>query len=195
LGSIRNCRLGDLRWVRTLCVAACAGPFVAACSPEPEAAEDALLFGAAVEGLSVTEVKELETLFAELFPRSGDGARFEDPNCGDVEPAAELVDLDADGANEVFVQWGNACTSGMTGRSLSLFVKDDAERWRAELGFPAFGYRVLASRSGGYPDLELGGPGFCFEVWTRAAEGYEFKCNLPQEEGGCDGVDNVCPDG
>jgi hypothetical protein len=188
------CRISSTltRAVLGASLAACVLPFMAACRQEPVLAEPQL-FGVATERLSAHDAAGIETLFAQLFPRSGDGATFEDPDCGDVTPTTELADLNGDGAQEVFVQWGNACTSGMTGRSLSLFVKDSAGAWQAELGFPAFGHRALASRNNGFHDLELGGPGFCFEVWTREPEGYEFKCNLPQEEGGCDGVENVCP--
>ena len=50
----------------------------------------------------------------------------DDSSCGELTPEAEVVDLNADGVQEVFVQWGNACTSGLTGRSLSLFIKDSS---------------------------------------------------------------------
>lgn len=174
-------------------LAACVLALAASCADKPTVIAEPRLFGAVAEPLTAQDTAGIEALFAELVPRSADGARFEDPTCGDVEPAAELADLNGDGAPEVFVQWGNACTSGGTGRSLSLFVKNGAGAWQAELGFPAFGHRALASQHNGFRDLELGGPGFCFEVWTREAESYEFSCNLPQEEGGCDGLDNVCP--
>src|SRR5690606_9361210 len=160
MGSTRRLAAAHPRAACRAGLAACVLALVAACA-DKAALSEPQLFGAAAEPLTAQDAARIEALFAELVPRSSDGARFEDPNCGDVEPAAELADLNDDGAPEVFVQWGNACTSGGTGRSLSLFVKDDAGAWHTELGFPAFGQRALESRRNGFRDLELGGPGFC----------------------------------
>ena len=103
-----------------------------------------------------------------------------------------MVDLNADGVQEVFVQWGNACTSGLTGRSLSLFIKDSSGSYQPQFGFPAFGWTRLDSESHGWPDLSFGGPGFCRPRWTWQRDAYEFKCNLPQIDGGCEFQVNVC---
>ena len=55
--------------------------------------------------------------FSQDFTLSADAARLEDPNCGDIMPSSEVVDLNSDGRSEVFVQWGNACTSGAARRA------------------------------------------------------------------------------
>ena len=152
------------------------------------------LFGVEQSGLTPTEVAELERIFSAWFPPGADGLGYLDPNCGDVEPAAEAADLNRDGTSEVFVQWGNACTSGSTGRSLSLFLKDASGAYRDQFGFPALGYRFIEPGSGGYPDVELGGPGFCMPIWGWQGTAYEFKCNQPQAVGGCAFETNVCTD-
>ena len=129
-----------------------------------------------------------------LFPLSSDRTRFEELNCGDVAPAAEVTDLNGDGSPEVFLQWGNACTSGMTGRSLTLLTKDAGGQYRQQFGFPALDWIALETATEDWPDLRFGGPGFCHPVWTWQSGNYMFKCNLPEEPGGCASRDNVCLD-
>ncbi len=132
--------------------------------------------------------------FAENFPLSADGAGFVDPNCGNVDPEATPVDLNGDGVFEVFVQWGNSCTSGAAGRSLNLFVSDASGTYRPQLGFPALGWNVLQTEQREWPDLSFGGPGFCHAVWTWQQDQYAFKCNLPESPGGCTDRGDVCID-
>ena len=76
------------------------------------------------------------------------GTRLVDPYCGDVAPRVEIIDLNVDGVAEVFVHWGNTCTSGTTGSSIVLFVKDGQGRYVSHLGFPAAEYRVHARATG-----------------------------------------------
>jgi hypothetical protein len=151
-----------------------------------------VLFGSENTSLSPEDKTAIFVAFAEVFPLSGDGKQLEDPNCGDIAPTTEIADLNGDGVNEVFVQWGNACTSGMTGRSLSLFAKDGSGDYQQQLGFPALGWTTLDSSEQGWPNLKFGGPGFCHAVWAWTANGYAFKCNLPETSGGCDSRGKVC---
>ena len=150
------------------------------------------LFGNAESELSAAEEAAAFSAFATAFTVSQDGSKLEDPNCGDIAPEAEVVDLNEDGAAEVFVLWGNTCTSGGAGRSLSLLVPDASGAYEFELGFPASGWTALAKGPAGWPDLSIGGPGFCRAVWSRTGTAYEFKCNLPESPGGCDSIGNVC---
>jgi hypothetical protein len=150
-------------------------------------------FSGQVEELTAAEAAALETGFANLFPLSADGLRFEDELCGDVNPEVKPVDLDGDGDQEVFVQWGNGCTSGLAGTSVSLFIMDSDGTYRDQFGFPGMVSRVLDGEPGRYPDIEVGGPGFCFGIWAWDGEAYAFRCNAPQAEGGCEFEGKVCP--
>jgi hypothetical protein len=152
-----------------------------------------ILFGGSRHGLSLADERAAFATFSDGLSVSADGARLEDPYCGDLSPSTDVVDLNADGTPEIFVLWGNACTSGLTGRSLTLLVRDRAGSYRAELGFPATAWKGLPEATNGWPDLEIGGPGFCDAVWTHRGETYEFKCNLPQAADGCADVGSVCP--
>lgn len=156
--------------------------------------EFAALFGDDEIPLSPTDKAAVFAAVESLFPLSGDRMRFEDPNCGDIAPGVEITDLNGDGSAEVFVQWGNACTSGMTGRSLTLLTKDAGGQYQQQFGFPALGWIALETDSQDWPDLRFGGPGFCHPVWTWQSGNYMFKCNLPEEPGGCASRDNTCLD-
>jgi hypothetical protein len=185
-------RLRALRSLRAQFSVATAIAFSACGDNASEAAST--LFGVEQSGLTSTEVAELERIFSEWFPPGADGLGYLAPSCGDVEPTAEVTDLNRDGTSEVFVQWGNACTSGVTGRSLSLFLKDASGAYHDQFGFPALGYRFIEPGSGGYADVVLGGPGFCLPVWAWQGTAYEFKCNQPEVVGGCAFEANVCAD-
>lgn len=44
--------------------------------------------------------------------------------------------------------------------------------------------RVLQTEQQAWPDLSIGGPGFCRPVWSWQQDAYAFKCNLPETDGG-----------
>ena len=88
-------------------------------------------------------------------------------------------DLNGDGRPEAVVTEGGGMCYGMTGQGFWLLTKDPNGTWRvlaSETAVPEF----LATKGvGGYPDILLGGPGFCFPVqrWngrTYALQRYEY---------------------
>ena len=157
------------------------------------AAEDyEMLFKGTTSKLSKQEKQQI---FKTLGFRLSKDAKFiVDDTCGeDVSPSVEVVDLNGDGVDEVFVNWGNTCTSGMAGQSVTLFVKDRKGRFVKNLDFPGT-YEKLSSRSKGFPDLMIGGPGFCHGVWQWTGINYEYKCSREEQPGACarKGVETVC---
>ena len=164
---------------------------VAGCSGDADRPWSAL-FGADENRLSQADQQAVFEQMSTAFPLSDDGTTLVDPNCGDISPMTDVVDLNGDGNHEVFVEFGNACLSGFTGRSISLFIKDGSGKFRYQLGFPAMGYEILEIGVDGYPDLQFGGPGFCFPVWAWDGNNYEYKCSMPQAEGGCEDRENIC---
>ena len=86
--------------------------------------------------------------------------------CGEiVQPELEAVDLNSDGQPEVFITVPGSCQGGAAGAELSLLIKSSKGHWKVNLGFPAGGYKLLTTKNMGFPDIEIGGPGFCFPVW------------------------------
>jgi len=158
-------------------------------APSPAAAT---LFKEDESALSLSKRQRVADAFAALFPLSADGQRFEDANCGDVKPETTPVDLNGDGTFEVFVLWGNTCTSGGAGRSLSLLIRDADGSYRTQLGFPAAGWREIENDEQEWPDLIIDGPGFCHPIWAWREDRYEFRCNVPEGQSGCAAIGNVC---
>lgn len=98
--------------------------------------------------------------------------------------AAE-ADLNGDGVVEVFVLGGNTCTSGMDGSTITLWIKDAAGNYAMNLGFPGGGWTVMETSNMGYPDLAIGGAGFCEAVWRWDGTSYRQHGTRETEPGGC----------
>ncbi|HKY60058.1 MAG TPA: hypothetical protein VJP59_03515 [Gemmatimonadota bacterium] len=122
------------------------------------------------------------------YTLSADGTALEAPDCGTIFSQVEETDLNGDGVSEVFVLAGNTCTSGMAGSSIVLFIKDAEGRYGSHLGFPAGGWTKLETSNAGFPDLAIGGPGFCEAVWRWDGTTYQHDHDRETEPGGCDGV-------
>lgn len=129
-------------------------------------------------------------IFEQLeFSVSADGSALEVVDCGTIYVnEVQDVDLNEDGVVEVFVTAGNSCTSGMAGFTIHLFVKDAEGRYAPHLGFPGMLSRVLEASNLGFPDLAIGGPGFCEAVLRWDGATYRFDHNEATEPGGCDGI-------
>lgn len=89
---------------------------------------------------------------------------------------------------EVFVLGGNTCTSGMDGSTITLWIKDVAGSYVMNLGFPGGGWTVLATSNLGFPDLSVGGAGFCEAVWRWDGTMYQHHGDRETEPGGCDAI-------
>ena len=48
---------------------------------------------------------------------------------------------------------------------MNLYIKNTHGQWKPQFGFPGI-YTVLTTKNKGYPDIEIGGPGTCFPVWS-----------------------------
>lgn len=140
---------------------------------------------------SITIAEEDQQAILDLlgYTVSADGASLEAMDCGPIFVAGvEEADLNGDGIVEVFVLAGNSCTSGMDGSTLTLFIKDGEGRYASHLGFPAGGWTALETSNAGFPDIAIGGPGFCEGVWKWDGTTYEHDHNRETEPGGCEGV-------
>ena len=83
------------------------------------------------------------------------------------------VDFNKDGVEEVFVDYGNTYTSGNTGVSFFFFIPDQAGVYQEAIsliGIPV----LLKSGNAGYPDIEIGGPGFKFPIWRFNGKSYNL---------------------
>jgi hypothetical protein len=165
--------------------------FLSFCSREDNTSN--ALFDASETGLSAADSQAYFELFSTGFDISEGGRVLSLSYCGDIAPESQVLDLNGDGQLEAFVLWGNTCTSGMAGRSLTLLARNPDGSYRTEFGFPAGGWTALENRIDGWPDLSLGGPGFCHPLWRWSGEAYRFQCNIEETEGGCASIGDQCP--
>ena len=107
-----------------------------------------------------------------------DGAESESYSPGTID---DYRDLNGDGRPEAVVIEGGAVCYGMTGTHFWLLSKQPSGAWARlydETAMPSF----LATKGvGGWPDIELGGPGFCFPVWRW--NGTQYQLHRHQYEG------------
>lgn len=163
--------------MKKLLLLACAGyVFIPALSAQQLTETAALLFKDIKTKLSVKEKNEIATHLG--FISSGNsGQPFAlDKDSKDYPFAAAVFpsDMNKDGKEEVFVVFGNSFTSGNTGSSVFLFMKDAAGKYSPQLGFPGMAPDVLTTVSKGFPDLLIGGPGMEYPVWRWNGKVYDL---------------------
>ena len=135
-----------------------------------------LLAGSAAQAALLTPADEVAIFRAINFRQVGDHweSGCNDPSVGAIyEPGAitPVGDLNGDGREEVFVTEGGTYCFGNTGTAFWLVSQQANGDWQAlasEVGIPII---QTDERHDGWPDIEIGGPGFCFPVlrWNGAA--------------------------
>jgi hypothetical protein len=76
----------------------------------------------------------------------------------------------------------------MSGYNLTLFIRVAEGGWGMNLGFPAGGWTKLETGNQGWPDLSIGGPGFCEAVYRWDGSTYQHHGQRETEPGGCEGI-------
>lgn len=106
----------------------------------------------------------------------------DDPTPSYVPGAIEPVgDLNGDGLPEAIVTEGGSFCYGNTGAGYGLVSKQPDGRWRLMTSGTGLLNVLDTKGTGNWPDLEIGGPGFCFPVerWN----GRQYALHRHQYEG------------
>ncbi|WP_338242985.1 hypothetical protein [Aurantiacibacter hainanensis] len=126
-----------------------------------------------------------EDIFTAAGFQYADGAwrRCGDPGTASYEPGqiARRGDFNADGLPDAIVTEGGTYCFGMSGLGYTLVSLSADGTWRIlddRVGIPEF---LETSGIDGWPDIEVGGPGFCFPVvrWN----GSVYEVNRREYEG------------
>ena len=155
----------------------------------PAAADDGhrLLFGQASGSLPEVDQRAVYARLNLALSPDGGGLTFKDMECPAFQfDEVAVKDLNGDGRVEVLLRGGNTCTSGGDGSSLWLLTKTAQGSWQTHLGFPAGGYTLLAEKQQGFPDIRVGGMGWCEAVWRWDGTTYQHLKNVATQPGGCD---------
>ena len=94
---------------------------------------------------------------------------------------AEFRDLNGDGRPEALVTEDGTFCNGHAGTGYALLSKQANGSWRVMTGGSGIAEFLPSKGAGGWPDISIGGPGFCFPVerWN----GREYAFNRHQYEG------------
>jgi len=118
---------------------------------------------------------------AAIFKAAGlrrNGTSWESRDCNGLQGASyepgrieTYRDINGDGRPDAVVTEGGAACYGNTGTHFWLLSKQANGAWKLmheETAMPDF---LSTKGAGGWPDIQLGGPGFCFPVvrWNGSA--------------------------
>lgn len=122
---------------------------------------------------------------AAIFKAAGfarRGGAWKSGNCDGMESASSSPgsidtyrDLNGDGRPEAVVSESGSVCYGNTGVHFWLLSKQASGAWTlmlSETGMPEF---LGIKGVGGWPDIVLGGPGFCFPVYRWGGRGYAIN--------------------
>ncbi|CAD5110568.1 hypothetical protein [Zestomonas carbonaria] len=144
----------------------------------------ALLASVAATAAQLSPQDEAAAFRAAGFKQQGQQWRLcDDPGTSSYTPGTiETVrDLNGDGRPEVVISEGSTFCHGMTGMGYSLVSQQADGSWKlmdSSTGIPSF---LDTKGTDGWPDIEVGGPGFCFPVvrWN----GREYALHRQQYQG------------
>ncbi|WP_245978684.1 hypothetical protein [Aurantiacibacter xanthus] len=153
----------------------------------PEAGDTAMaVAGASAESAAITTAGASDDdLFRTAgFSRTARGwEKCEDPGSVAYAPGevAQRGDFNGDGRPDAVIYEGSTACAGMTGNVYTLLSQQPDGAWKVideRIGLPRF---LATKGAGGWPDIEVGGPGFCFPVlrWN----GSEYALNRREYEG------------
>ncbi|HIF9342101.1 TPA: hypothetical protein ACX6RU_002186 [Photobacterium damselae] len=106
--------------------------------------------------------------------------KFWRSDCYELSPTASgeitiVRDLNGDGLPEVIITESSTYCYGNTGYHYTLVSKWNNDSWKlitSGVGIPIF---ITTENSLGWPDIEVGGPGFCFPVMRWNGHNYVFN--------------------
>ena len=95
-------------------------------------------------------------------------------------------DLNQDGVNELIITDGGDGCYGMTGQGFFIMTRNNGvwTKFYNSPGIPEF-LPTAVKTPGGWPDIEVGGPGFCFPVMRWNGADYVQYRNHEYDKGAC----------
>jgi len=119
------------------------------------------------------------------FKRRGDSWRSDcdDPGTAGYSPGRidQVADLNGDGLPDVVLSEGGTFCHGDTGQGFWLLARQADGRWKLMTQGTGIAQFLKTKGAQGWPDISVGGPGFCFPV--ERWDGREYKLQRWEYEG------------
>ena len=148
-----------------------------ACAAEP--------VGKAVAAGSVTTADKTAALRAAGFTQRGGKWTSGEGECeAYVEPEG-VRDLNGDGKPEIMVTESGTYCYGNTGQGFYLMTKTPAGGWRTVYQSQGIPEIQTTKGVGGWADIEVGGPGFCFPIVRYDGKTYALNRQKEYQAGAC----------
>lgn len=146
--------------------------------------EASLLFQNAKSKLSNEEKNSIAKKLGFILSGNKDLPFALDKDSKDYSFGATVMptDMNKDGKEEIFIIYGNSFTSGNTGSSVVLFIKNTSGLYEMNLGFPGMTPDILTTTSKGYPDILVGGPGLEYPVLRWNGKVYDNHKSVRDSE-------------
>lgn len=100
-----------------------------------------------------------------------------------------LRDLNGDGVNELIITEQSGPCYGNTGEAFYVMARGADQKWHklySTVGIPTF-FAPTVKTPGNWPDIEIGGPGFCFPLYRWNGKAYVFLKKNAYSKGACGG--------
>lgn len=115
-------------------------------------------------------------------------------DCSSPGTIEVVRDLNGDGNLEAVITDSGTSCHGNIGVGFSIVSKQTNGVWKliiSKSGIPKF---LETKGVHGWPDIEIGGPGFCHGVWQWERTKYMYKCSYEEKPDGCsrNGVKSIC---
>ncbi len=126
---------------------------------------------------------------AGMVKKNGQWTGCADDQYGVAEVAEDgYRDLNGDGIKDLVLTDSGSFCYGHTGQGFFIMTKAAAAGpWKVMYqspGIPTF-LPTKVKTPGGWPDVEIGGPGFCFPIHRWNGKDYVFNRNKEYEKGAC----------
>jgi hypothetical protein len=142
-----------------------------------------LVASALAAEMKLSPADEAAAFKAAGFTQKGKQWRACDDPSGGASPGAieEVRDLNGDGRPEAVITEGGSFCYGGAGAGFMLVSKQENGSWKLITSGSGMAGFLKTKGVAGWPDLEIGGPGFCFPV--QRWNGKEYLPNRFEYEG------------
>lgn len=133
----------------------------------------------------VTPADRTAAMLAAGFVSQGGKWMGGDGNCEAAVEPSDIKDLNGDGRLELVITETGTFCYGNTGQGFYIMQKTPAGAWKTLYQSPGIPEFLSTKGAGGWPDIEVGGPGFCFPVVRFNGSTYANHRQVEHQPGAC----------